>query len=73
MINEESGGGLKRSNSQIMKALHDTGDTEDESNKTAQSIPEQRRGLPKVRSGLNLAQDYVEAKEGKIDKKEAQF
>lgn len=35
--------------------------------------PEKRRGLPKVRSGLNIAQTHVDAKEGKLEKKETEF
>jgi len=35
--------------------------------------PEERRGLPKVRSGLNIAQTQIDAKEGKIEVKETEF
>lgn len=37
------------------------------------STPEQRRGLPRVRSGANISQNYVEASDGKIDQKERVF
>jgi hypothetical protein len=51
-----------------MKALIDPIDTNDDSlNVTATSVstaPEERRGIPKVRSGINIAAIYVEAKEG---------
>lgn len=36
-------------------------------------LPEQRRGLPKVRSGVNIANIYVEAKEGQIMQRERKF
>lgn len=68
MIESETGG-LKRSNSQIMKALQETDDDSSQKTSTSQA-PDQRRGLPKVRSGLNLAQTHIDAKEGKIDIKE---
>jgi hypothetical protein len=57
-----------------MRALNDPSETNDEtseSNKTVSSVaPEDRRGLPKVRSGINIASIYVEAKEGQIAQKE---
>lgn len=47
---------LKRTNSQIMKALHGGDADSIMSVGTASTAnPEQRRGLPKVRSGLNIA------------------
>jgi hypothetical protein len=53
-----------------MKALHDSSDTKDNSSNNTStataSAPEERRGLPKVRSGINIAAIYVEAKEGQI-------
>ena len=57
-----------------MKALNDASqDTtmvSDMTQTTSATSPEQRRGLPKVRSGLNLAQNYVEVSDGKIGQKE---
>jgi hypothetical protein len=53
-----------------MKALNDPNETKEDSlNVTAASgstAPEERRGLPRVRSGINIAAIYVEAKEGQI-------
>jgi hypothetical protein len=60
-----------------MKALNDPNESKEESsNVTAASVataPEERRGLPRVRSGINISATYVEAKEGKIAQKEEQF
>lgn len=69
-------GELRRTNSQIMRALKDGEELTQAStdqNPTTPPAPEQRRGLPKVRSGVNIAQLYVEAKEGQIGQKEQQF
>lgn len=71
---------LKRSNSQLMMALtkHESNIDVDIKPKTLVdqtgnlNVPEQveqRRGLPKVRSGNDLSQLYIEAEEGKIDNK----
>lgn len=75
-ISNQNPNELKRTNSQIMKALNDPDATKDESsNVTATSVatssaPEERRGLPKVRSGINISAIYVEAKGGQIAQKE---
>ena len=73
---------LKRTNSQIMRALQTTADDDDESVKTAPTqasgfgessksgAPEQRRGLPKVRSGVNIGANYVEKSSGQLQAKE---
>jgi hypothetical protein len=69
-------GELRRTNSQIMRALKDGEELTQAStdqNPATPPAPEQRRGLPKVRSGVNIAQLYVEAKEGQIGQKEQQF
>lgn len=65
-ISNQNPNELKRTNSQIMKALNDASATQDDSNAstTTATAPEERRGLPKVRSGINIASIYVEAKEG---------
>jgi starch synthase len=66
-------GELRRTNSQIMRALKDGEELTQAStdqNPVTPPAPEQRRGLPKVRSGVNIAQIYVEAKEGQIMQKE---
>ena len=81
VVNSGQPGELKRSNSQIMRALQSGSQPEDTSTITAttdeskavSTEPEGRRGLPKVRSGLNIAAVYVEAKEGQIVQKEQQF
>jgi len=54
-----------------MKALKDD-ETNASSNQNPDTppVPEARRGLPKVRSGVNISQNYVEANEGQIMKKE---
>jgi hypothetical protein len=59
----------------IMKAMNDASATQDDSsaNTSTMTAPEERRGLPKVRSGINIASIYVEAKEGQIGKKEQEF
>jgi len=61
-------GELKRSNSQIMRALQG-GDMESEKTRTSASTAsiktiEERRGLPRVHSGTKLSAVYVEAKDG---------
>lgn len=48
-----------------------TGVSADQKNISA--TPDKRRGLPKVRSGLNLGANYKEAQEGQIHQKEMQF
>ena len=57
-----------------MRALKDGEDltqaSTDNHPETPPELPEQRRGLPKVRSGVNIANIYVEAKEGQIMKRE---
>lgn len=77
----ENEGGMKRSNSMIMRALA-AKTLEDEETKGEKktsieasngSEPEKRRGLPKVRSGLNLGANYVEANDGRLGEKETQF
>lgn len=57
-----------------MKALKDD-ETNASSNQNPDTppVPEARRGLPKVRSGVNISQNYVEANEGQIMKKEQEF
>ena len=57
-----------------MKALKDdeTNASTDQ-NPDTPPVPEQRRGIPKVRSGVNISQNYVEAQEGKILQKEQEF
>lgn len=40
---------------------------------TSTAKPEQRRGMVKVASGVNLAANYVEQKDGQIDVKEKKF
>jgi len=61
----------------IMKALNEPYETKDDSSSvTAASVistPEERRGIPKVRSGINISASYIEAKEGKFAQKEQQF
>jgi hypothetical protein len=47
-----------------MRALNESNATQEESNTSTVTAPEERRGLPKVRSGLNIGSIYVEAKEG---------
>lgn len=51
-----------------MKALNEGSSTQDDQtdNTSTMTAPEERRGLPKVRSGINIASIYVEAKEGAI-------
>ena len=51
-----------------MKALKDGEELTEAStqNSVTPPVPEKRRGLPKVRSGVNIAQIYVEAQEGQI-------
>ena len=46
-----------------MKALNDQSETQDETSNNTSTVtaPEERRGLPKVRSGINIASIYVEA------------
>lgn len=63
---------MKRTNSQIMKALQEgASDTTGEANVSVSTAPaEERRGLPKVRSGINIANIYTEAKDGPIQQKE---
>lgn len=40
----------------------------------ASALPaEERRGLLKVSSGINIAENYIIAREGKINMKEQQF
>lgn len=39
-------------------------------NSATPPVPDKRRGIPKVRSGVNIAQIYVEAQEGQIGQKE---
>ena len=66
-----------------MRALHGVDDEEDEkesettkaSNSPVKPIvdAEQRRGLPKVRSGVNIGVNYVEAQEGQLHVKEQKF
>lgn len=66
-----------------MRALHGCGDDDEdekESETTKASSPakpiveaEQRRGLPKVRSGVNIGVNYVEAQEGQLHVKEQKF
>jgi hypothetical protein len=59
-----------------MRALQEGSGSEatTEANVTASSAPaEERRGLPKVRSGINIANIYVEAQEGPIQQKEQTF
>lgn len=54
---------LKRSNSQIMRALAvDTQTETSQSTKQSTNNLEEKRGIPKVRSGLNVAAVYVEVK-----------
>lgn len=61
-----------------MRALQTTGD-DDESTKTAPTLQsqssgvqeesknaEQRRGIPKVRSGVNIGANYVEQSSGQL-------
>jgi len=71
---------LKRTNSQIMRALQDgaakasSSEVGSEATDTSLSVPaEERRGLPKVRSGLNIANIYTEAKAGPIQQREQKF
>ena len=72
---------LKRTNSQIMRALQadDEDEKESDTTKTSNSPTkpvveaEQRRGLPKVRSGVNIGVNYVEAQEGQLHVKEQKF
>jgi hypothetical protein len=52
-----------------MKALEGTGKDASEESKSTAALEEtgpseSRRGLPKVRSGVNIAAIYVEAKDG---------
>ena len=66
---------LRRTNSQIMRALKDNDidtNASTATNPDTPPVPEQRRGLPKVRSGVNIAQNYVEAQEP-IAPKEQKF
>jgi hypothetical protein len=60
-----------------MKALQDQSETtvtsHDEVKSTQTGPAESRRGIPKVRSGVNIAAIYVEAQEGQIMQKEMQF
>ena len=57
-----------------MKALMEDDEEPQELQPTKSAEPtEQRRGLPPVRSGLNLNQNYIEAKDGHIDVKEKEF
>lgn len=62
-----------------MRALQDGGAVSSEINSEQTNVStntapaEDRRGLPKVRSGLNIANIYTEAKEGPIQQKEQQF
>jgi len=37
------------------------------------NTPDKKKGLPKVRSGLNLSANFLEAQDGKIDQKEHNF
>jgi hypothetical protein len=55
-----------------MKALNDGSATQDDTtdNASTKTAPEERRGLPKVRSGINIAAIYTEAKDGQIAQKE---
>lgn len=59
-------GQLKRTNSQILMAL--SNGASEPAPSTAK--PEQRRGMVKVASGVNLAANYVEQKDGQLDVKE---
>lgn len=66
-------GELRRTNSQIMKALKEGEELTEAStdqNSVTPPVPEKRRMLPKVRSGVNIAQIYVEAQEGQFELKE---
>lgn len=59
-----------------MRALKDDGELTNAStdhNPETPEQPEQRRGIPKVRSGVNIAHHYIEAKEGQIMQRERQF
>jgi len=60
-----------------MRALQDQSETTasnyEEAKSTSTQPAESRRGIPKVRSGVNIASIYVEAKEGQIMQKEMQF
>ena len=59
-----------------MRALKD-GEvlTQASSNNNPETPPqiEQKRGIPKVRSGVNIAINYVEAKTGHLLQRERQF
>jgi len=63
---------MKRTNSQIMLALSKGRNQEDsETTETTESAQvtqpaEKRRGLPRVNSGLGIANIYTETKEGSI-------
>jgi len=71
---QTSAKGLKRSNSQLMIALTQKDDHDDyQPSPTKASDTSSKRGVPRVRSGSNMAAIVEEQKKGDLKQKEEQF